>query len=557
MSSGAVMTFSNNDNNKNFTSTQNTGTLSKSSAAGTAGSALSKTTGGVFRSTAAATAARPSVLSSSSSSAKLASTSHAGRAERRAFAPSSAAGALKSGSTLGSTSSAFKSSSVTGAAKSSTLAGGASHSSFASHGSISTASATKPLSSTLSSGVKSTGSTISSALGAKTAPHASASGSTLSSLASRRTAAESSLFGRTSSLSSAPSHAEGSSIDGTSITTSTVSNDAIAKKLAEAKQAFAASRAAAAPKAPAAAPKVMKVGRIDSEGNKVLIKENQEVTDVQYRRFASFIEQKSGIVLGEGKQYLVNSRLTSLLSKFNVATVDDLINKAMEERPNNQIQDEVIDAMTTNETLWFRDTYPYVALETMILPELAKRGKYPVRIWSAACSSGQEPYSIAMVVQEQLSKMLHVDPKKTQIIGTDLSPEMLAHCRKGYYDVHALSRGLSPERKSKFFVKTAQPNMMAIEPRVKQLVEFRSMNLLGSYALMGHFDVIFIRNVLIYFSNDVKAEILRKLTMCLNPGGYLILGSTETLVGVADKYEMLRCNPGIIYKLKPQRPVFN
>ena len=208
---------------------------------------------------------------------------------------------------------------------------------------------------------------------------------------------------------------------------------------------------------------VTRVGRIDSDGNKVLINKNQEVTDVQYRRFASFIEQKSGIVLGEGKQYLVNSRLTSLLSKFNVGTVDDLINKAMEERPNNQIQDEVIDAMTTNETLWFRDTYPYVALETMILPELAKKGKYPVRIWSAACSSGQEPYSIAMVVQEQMSKMLHVDPKQTQIIGTDLSPEMLAHCKKGYYDVHALSRGLSAERKSKFFVKTAQPNMMAID----------------------------------------------------------------------------------------------
>ena len=279
---------------------------------------------------------------------------------------------------------------------------------------------------------------------------------------------------------------------------------------------------------------VTRVGRIDSDGNKVLINKNQEVTDVQYRRFASFIEQKSGIVLGEGKQYLVNSRLTSLLSKFNVGTVDDLINKAMEERPNNQIQDEVIDAMTTNETLWFRDTYPYVALETMILPELAKKGKYPVRIWSAACSSGQEPYSIA-----------------------DLSPEMLAHCKKGYYDVHALSRGLSAERKSKFFVKTAQPNMMAIDPKVKQLVEFRPMNLLGSYALMGNFDVIFIRNVLIYFSNEVKAEILRKLTMCLKPGGYLILGSTETLVGVADKYEMLRCNPGIIYKLKPTRHVFD
>ncbi|MBQ2381144.1 MAG: protein-glutamate O-methyltransferase CheR [Succinivibrio sp.] len=296
--------------------------------------------------------------------------------------------------------------------------------------------------------------------------------------------------------------------------------------------------------------------RTDSDGRTSLIKDSQEVTDVQYRRFAAFIEEKSGIVLGAGKQYLVNSRLSSLLSKFKIQTVDELINKAMEETPNNKIQEEVIDAMTTNETLWFRDTYPYTALENTILPELAKRAKYPVRIWSAACSSGQEPYSIAMIVQEQLGKMLHVDPKQTQIIGTDLSPEMLTTCRLGQYDVHALSRGLSAERKAKFFKPCHKPNMMQIDVRVKSMVEFRPMNLLGSYALMGKFDVIFCRNVLIYFSNEVKADILRKLTMCLNPGGYLILGSTETLVGVSDKYEMMRCNPGIIYRLKPQKYSF-
>ncbi|MGN0916493.1 MAG: CheR family methyltransferase [Succinivibrio sp.] len=321
----------------------------------------------------------------------------------------------------------------------------------------------------------------------------------------------------------------------------TVDNESIAKKIAEAKAALSS---------------VNKVSpiRTDDKGRNSIIKESQEVTDVQYRRFAAFIEEKCGIVLGAGKQYLVNSRLSTLLAKFNVQTVDELINRAMEDKPNNKVQEDVIDAMTTNETLWFRDTYPYTALENTILPELAKRAKYPVRIWSAACSSGQEPYSIAMVVQEQLGKMLHVDVKQTQIIGTDLSPEMLAQCRQGLYDVHALSRGLSAERKNKFFKPAPhKPNMMQIEPRVKDMVEFRPLNLLGSYALMGRFDVIFCRNVLIYFSNEVKADILRKLTMCLNPGGYLILGSTETLVGVAEKYEMMRCNPGIIYRLKPQK----
>ena len=324
-----------------------------------------------------------------------------------------------------------------------------------------------------------------------------------------------------------------------------VDNNDIAKKLADAKAALSS-----------VSNKQNSVMRTDADGRTSLIKDSQEVTDVQYRRFATFIEEKSGIVLGAGKQYLVNSRLSSLLSKFGIQTVDELINRAMEDTPNNKIQEEVIDAMTTNETLWFRDTYPYTALENTILPELAKRAKYPVRIWSAACSSGQEPYSIAMIVQEQLGKMLHVDPKQTQIIGTDLSPEMLTTCRLGQYDVHALSRGLSAERKAKFFKPCHKPNMMQIDTRVKSMVEFRPMNLLGSYALMGKFDVIFCRNVLIYFSNDVKADILRKLTMCLNPGGYLILGSTETLVGVSDKYEMMRCNPGIIYRLKPQKYAF-
>ena len=115
-----------------------------------------------------------------------------------------------------------------------------------------------------------------------------------------------------------------------------------------------------------------------------------KVTDMQFRRFAAFIEEKCGIVLAEGKQYLVNSRLSNLVVRFNCADIDDLINQAMEDRPNNRIQEAVIDAMTTNETLWFRDTYPYLALQNIILPELAMKARYPIRIWSAACSSGQE-----------------------------------------------------------------------------------------------------------------------------------------------------------------------
>lgn len=375
----------------------------------------------------------------------------------------------------------------------------------------------------------------------------SALNSTVAGTSSLRTATPSSVFSSrttSSSFGSANARLNSTSSNTSGSTPFSASTQEFTRKIEQAKAALST------------VPKVRPIS-INRDGKTSLVTEKQEVTDVQYRRFAAFVEEKCGIVLGDGKQYLVNSRLSSLLSKFRVQTVDDLINLAMEEKTNNKAQEEVIDAMTTNETLWFRDTYPYKALETIILPELAKRAKYPVRIWSAACSSGQEPYSIGMIIQEQMSKMLHIDPKQTQIIGTDLSPEMLSICRRGQYDVHALSRGLSPERKEKFFRTTHNPNMMAIDSRVKSMVEFRPMNLLGSYALMGRFDVIFCRNVLIYFSNEVKADILRKLTMCLNPGGYLILGSTETLVGVSDKYEMMRCNPGIIYHLKPQKYAFN
>ena len=278
--------------------------------------------------------------------------------------------------------------------------------------------------------------------------------------------------------------------------------------------------------------------------------QSRTVSDAQYKRFAQYIEDQSGIVLGDNKHYLVNSRLSSLLLRFKVSTIDELINRAMQPNIYKDISSAVIDAMTTNETLWFRDTYPYLALKNIILPELARSGKAPVRIWSAACSSGQEPYSLAMIVQEQVTNMVHVDPNQCQIIGTDISPEMLDRCRFAHYDNHALARGLSAERKARFFKPTKDPNVMRVDDKIKQMVTFKQMNLLGSYSLLGRFDVIFCRNVLIYFSNDVKSQILNKFSLCLNPGGYLILGSSESIQGLSDKYEMVRCNPGLAYRLK-------
>ena len=274
------------------------------------------------------------------------------------------------------------------------------------------------------------------------------------------------------------------------------------------------------------------------------------VSDMVFRRFTVYLQEKSGIVLADGKQYLVSSRLSPLLSRFHCDSVDTLVTRCMDET-DRSLTEEVIDAMTTNETLWFRDTYPYLALQNVIIPDLVMRGTdREVRIWSAACSSGQEPFSIAITILEMMGRMVHVDPSLVKIIGTDLSAEMLQRCREGLYDAHALSRGLTAERRAKFFKPTHNPNLMRIDPRVSRMVEFRPLNLLGSFALMGRFDVIFCRNVLIYFNNEVKRQILKKFLYCLNPGGYLILGATETVAGIDDKFEMISCHPGIIYKLR-------
>ncbi len=214
---------------------------------------------------------------------------------------------------------------------------------------------------------------------------------------------------------------------------------------------------------------------------------------------------------------------------------------------NRDLRVAAVDAMTTNETLWFRDGYPFDVLANRLLPELGE-GRRPIKIWSAASSSGQEPYSIAMTVLETQAKKPG-SVSSVQVTATDISSTMLANCRTGIYDSLALGRGLSPERKRTFF-KDLGDGRMEVMDNVKRLVNFRHQNLLESYSLLGKFDIIFCRNVLIYFSADIKSKVLNQMAASLNPGGYLMLGASESLTGLTDKFEMVRCNPGIIYKLK-------
>ncbi|WP_064605485.1 CheR family methyltransferase [Photobacterium sp. J15] len=271
------------------------------------------------------------------------------------------------------------------------------------------------------------------------------------------------------------------------------------------------------------------------------------IKDQEYRDFCRFLEAQCGIVLGDSKQYLVRSRLSPLVSRFSLSSLSELLQLVISGR-NRELRVAAVDAMTTNETLWFRDTYPYTVLADRILPELAAN-KRPLKIWSSASSSGQEPYSIAMTVLETQTRRPGMLTSGVQITATDISQTMLETCRAGIYDNLALSRGLSPERRRTFFENNGD-GRMKVNDKVKRMVNFRPQNLKDSYALLGKFDVIFCRNVLIYFSPEMKAKVLNQMAASLNPGGYLLLGASESLTGLTDKFEMIRCNPGIIYKLK-------
>ena len=268
-----------------------------------------------------------------------------------------------------------------------------------------------------------------------------------------------------------------------------------------------------------------------------------------FEQFRIFLEKSCGIVLGDNKQYLVSSRLSKLMAQQEIKTLGELVQR-IQGQPRGGLREQVVDAMTTNETLWFRDTYPFEVLKSRILPELVKASPgQRLRIWSAASSSGQEPFSLSMSIDEYERTNLGQLRAGVQIVATDLSVSMLANCKTGEYDSLAMGRGLSQERLQRFFDPRG-PGRWAVKAPIKSRVEFRQLNLLDSYARLGKFDIVFCRNVLIYFSAEVKKDILQRIHATLKPGGYLFLGASEALNGLPTHYQMVQCNPGIIYKAK-------
>ncbi len=255
------------------------------------------------------------------------------------------------------------------------------------------------------------------------------------------------------------------------------------------------------------------------------------ITEKEFQLMKDYLREHSGITLGDGKEYLLESRLTTLMVQNGCETFTDL--HKMLQAGTEPLRVKVIDAMTTNETLWFRDDSFFSVFEKEIVPRLIKRASMgKVRIWSAACSTGQEPYSIAMLIDHALGRSPSVPNTRFEILATDLSPSAIFMATSARYSQLALSRGMRPDFKDRYF----NENGLAYEldQKIRAMVTFKQFNLMDSFALLGKFDIILCRNVLIYFSDELKKSIYGKLSTSLLPDGMLALGSSESPRGITD-----------------------
>jgi len=261
----------------------------------------------------------------------------------------------------------------------------------------------------------------------------------------------------------------------------------------------------------------------------------------QYAKLSELLERHAGIRLGAGKEYLVLSRLGGLISHLGLDGFEGLLRR-LQGGGDRLLLTHVIDAMTTNETFWFRDPAHYQILTRDVLPALESR---QARIWSAAASTGQEAYSIAMSIRSAVSaRQLPMD-FSFEILGTDISEKALQQAESGRYCGLAATRGLDHEQRQRYF--SGDGDCIEVQPVFRRNVSFRNFNLLATYAALGRFDVIFCRNVLIYFSQERKRDIIERFHGALRPGGCLFLGSTESMNSHEDLFEMRRHGAGLAF----------
>jgi chemotaxis protein methyltransferase CheR len=265
------------------------------------------------------------------------------------------------------------------------------------------------------------------------------------------------------------------------------------------------------------------------------------MTPGEYDYLRQFLRGRSGLVLSNEKQYLIESRLLPVARAHQLGSIGALVAR-LRQSETGVLGDAVVEAMTTNESFFFRDKLPFDHFTQFMLPELMARraSTRRIRVWCAAASTGQEPYSLAMAIREMGSKLAGW---RIDILGTDISAHVLDRARAGRYTQFEVQRGLPIQMLLKYFSQEGESWIIA--PELRAMVQWRKFNLLDGFAGLGSFDAIFCRNVLIYFDQTTKVDILQRAAKILAPDGYLVLGAAETVVGLTEAFRPLTDRRGL------------
>lgn len=270
------------------------------------------------------------------------------------------------------------------------------------------------------------------------------------------------------------------------------------------------------------------------------------VSDVEFDYVRQLLEKHSAIVLDDNKSYLIDARLSPLATEHGFGSVPDML-KELRTRSYGQLHKSVVEALTTNETSFFRDLAPFEALQKEVLPDVLERRKITrtLKIWCAACSSGQEPYSVAMSLLETVPEL---ESWNVEILATDLNTAMVDRTEKGKYSQLEINRGLPAQLSLRYFKKKGMK--YEAKPELRRMIRAKPMNLVEPWPPMGPFDIIFMRNVLIYFGTQHKRLIFERMLRAMKPDGYIFLGGAETTIGICEGFQRLPFPKACCYRLK-------
>lgn len=271
------------------------------------------------------------------------------------------------------------------------------------------------------------------------------------------------------------------------------------------------------------------------------------LTAADFDYIRDLVRREAAIVLEPGKEYLAVTRLDPIARSEGLGSVSDLVAR-LRAQGRSPLHEEVVDALTTNETSFFRDLHPFESLRTHVLPELMERNAWrrSLSIWCAACSTGQEPYSVAMLIREHFPELLRWD---LRILATDISSSALAKADSGRYGQLEVNRGLPAQLLLKYFRRAGAH--WELDAEVRRMVRFQRHNLVGIWSGFPPFDLVFLRNVLIYFDLETKRAVLARIRSVLRPGGYLLLGGSETTLNIDDGFERVPIGRTTWYRPRP------